>query len=194
MTNFKNNIILTFLLFIVLFICSCKKEETINTLPPNTEIGANTFIFRINGGEIIESEVGYLPISPRIRVFYNHIDTFLNRDYHFEIRGCKIILEHNKKVAVVIKTMPVTGKYILSESDNYAFYFDSEPDELSYYTDEKYTGELNITKLDTSNHIISGKFKFDAQRHYNGEELEEYVTVDGQFDVKYEPNIGISYY
>ena len=175
-------------ILLIALTCTCEKEETENPLPTNTEIGANTFIFRVNGGEIIESEVGYLPISPRIRVFYNHVDTILNRDFHFEIRGCKIILEHNKTAAIVIKTMPVSGKYILSENDNYSFYFDHEPDVLSYYTDNNHKGELDVTKLDTVNHIISGKFKFDAKRHFNGEELEEYVTVEGQFDIRYKPN------
>ena len=52
-----------------------------------------------------------------------------------------------------------------------------------------------MTKLDTINYIISGRFKFEAQRYTSfNEKTEEYVTIDGQFDVKYKPNEGINYY
>ena len=70
----KKQFLMVFLTLIILSI-SCEKEELIEPLPPNTEIGANTFIFRVNGGEIIESEVGYIPAMPRLHVFFNHVDT-----------------------------------------------------------------------------------------------------------------------
>ena len=200
----KTPITLIFIsILLIALTCACEtddnenienNENNIEPLPPNTEVGANTFIFRVDGGEIIESEVGYIPASPRIRVFYNHVDTVLHNDYRFAISGRKELLGINKSVSIIIKTMPKAGKYTLSESNNYAKYRDYKPDDLSYYTDQNNTGELNIIKLDTSNHIISGNFKFDAKRHFNGDELEEYVTVEGQFDVRYKPNIGVSYY
>ena len=203
----KNPITLIFIsILLMVFTCACEtddneniennenNENNIKPLPPNTEIGANTFIFRVNGGEIIESEVGYLPINPRIGLIYNHVDTILHNDYRFAISGRKQLLGIKKSVSIIIKTMPKAGKYVLAKENNYADYGNYDAESFYYWTDNDNTGMLNITKLDTSNHIISGNFKFDAKRHYNGEELEEFVTVDGQFDVKYIPNEGVNYY
>ena len=199
----KTPITLIFIsILLIALTCTCEKddENNIDPLPPNTEIGANTFIFRVNGGEIIESEVGYIPANPRLRVSYNHVDTFRHNDYLFHITGNKILLEHHKSVCLQVNYMPEVGKYKLSEylplgKGNYASYTNYEQDYMEFYTNSDNIGELNITKLDTFKHIISGRFKFQAQRYiqYNVTK-EEYVTVDGQFDVKYKPNIGVNYY
>lgn len=185
-------------LLLLVLLTACKKEDTGDPFPPHTEVGENTFYFRVNG-TLYESEVGHISSFPRIRVFYNHIDTFLNNHYRFEIRGNKVILEHNKGVGIIVNSMPNKGVYSLSDRElygtgSYAFYSDVKPVEKYFYTNNDYTGELNITKLDTVNHIISGKFRFRAKGWLHNQESNQVVTVDGQFDVKYKPNIGVSYY
>lgn len=179
-----------------MLLTACKKEDPGDPFPPHIEVGANTFYFRVNG-TLFETEVRFLSSFPRIHVFYNHIDTFYNNHYKFEIEGNKVILEHNKNICIVVKTMPAQDVYKLSDKEQdaavgYAYYWDTKPIEKYYYTDTDYTGELNITKLDTVNHIIAGKFKFRAKRWLHNQESNEVVTVDGQFDVKYKPNIGVS--
>jgi len=201
MKHIKTKIqILLFFTIVLFIITSCKKEKPDKPLPPNTEIGANTFIFRVNGGEIIESEVvAFFPTSPRIHVFYNHLDTFQYHDYRFGISGNKEIMDEDKSIYIQVEKMPNAGKYILSEyaplgKSSYAYYKNYESETLSFFTNINNTGKVIITKLDTVNKIISGNFKFKAQRHLYNEELEEYVTIDGQFDVRYKPNEGVNYY
>jgi len=182
---------------LITLVYTCKKDGDGESLPPYTEIGANTFTFRVNG-KVYESEVGYFPTSPRISIVYNHIDTFLNNNCLFTIEGNKILLEDNKTVHINIHYMPNTGRYYLNEympmgQGNYAYYWDNKPVELSYYTDNSHTGELNITRLDTINHIIAGKFKFNAKRYCFDRECSEVVFIDGQFDVTYKPNEGVNY-
>lgn len=180
----RNLILILFASFFILF--SCKKEGITNPLPPNTETGQNTFIFRINGGEIINSKVGYLSTSPRIHVFYNHDDPYFNGEHHFEIDGGRLFLEDNKFVSLAIKDMVSKGVYNLSNYGNSVTYKDKN----TLYLNANNTGELDITKLDTINYIISGTFKFDAKNSEN----DNIITVDGQFDVKYKPNEGVNYY
>ncbi|MBI9068382.1 MAG: hypothetical protein JEZ09_13895 [Salinivirgaceae bacterium] len=182
----KTHLILV--VFLIVFIhFSCKKEElTLTPLPPNTEIGQNTFIFRINGGNIISSKVEYLSTSPRIHVFYNHDDPYFNGKHHFELEGGILYLEEHKFMFFSIDNMISEGVCHLSDYGSSATYLDKN----TIYLNSNNTGELDITKLDTTNHIISGSFKFDAKNSQS----EDIITVDGQFDVKYKPNEGVNYY
>jgi hypothetical protein len=181
---------------LIMLIFSCKREIDKNPLPPNTEIGANTFIFRVNKGEIIYPQVGFLPSGPAIEIFYNHIDPILHNDFHFEIEGRKEYLGINKYVYLRIKKMPSKGNYTLSIDNNDASFADnSNPNNLYFQTDIKNLGILEISKLDTVNHIIVGKFKFEALRYIQfGVTTDEKVIVDGQFDLKYIPNKSTRYY
>lgn len=180
-------ILILFVSFLILF--SCKKKEIIEPLPPNTETGQNTFIFRVNGGEIITSKVEYLSTSPRIHIYYSHIEPTYG-SYFFGVDGGVLYLEEHKFVSIVVKSMTSIGKYLLSTENSSASYSDVKPVQLYYNTDANNTGELDITKLDTTNHIISGSFKFNAKNSKN----DDIVTIDGQFDVKYKPNEGVNYY
>jgi len=190
---FLRNII--FFLLIIFITVRCKKENE-NSLPTNTEIGANTLIFRVNGGDIINSQVGYLPSMPRIKVFYNHKDTYSNHDFLFKLSGGKVFLDINKYIYIDIESLTTVGIYTLSEGNYCANYHDySKPNDLSFYTDKEHTGTLEIHKLDTVNHIIAGRFKFDALQYILYDvHTEEHVFVEGQFDVKYKPNNEAYYY
>jgi len=196
--SIKTFLKLFFILSIV--ITACKKEEKPieNPFQPNTEIGANTFMFKVNGGEVISSQVGYLATSPRISVYYSHIEPIYG-SYFFGLEGTKIYLEENKYIGINILSMPSIGKYKLSEyvtsgKGNYAYFYNLKPIELYYYTDVNNTGELNITKLDTTNHIISGTFTFKARQWCLSGNCNGVVAIDGQFDVTYKPNNRANYY
>jgi len=182
-----------FLLLLVTFY-QCEKDEQVSKFPQNTEVGANTFCFRVNGGEIINSEVGYIPSNPRIHIFYNHNDPYFNGKHRFELMGGKNIFEINKYVTFFVTDMPSKGEYQLTEFDNEASYENVNPNELYYKTDTNNNGVLNITKLDTTSHIISGKFKFKAKRWCLSGNCNEVINIEGQFDIEYIPNRGINYY
>lgn len=161
----KRTVIIGFVILLAYpLIFSCNKEtEIISPFPPNTETGANTFMFRVNGGEIINSQVGYLASKPRIHMYYSHIEPVYG-SYYFGITSGKLYLADNKFVSIIIKEMPSIGRYTISSENNVASYEDVNPVELYYNTDSNNTGELNITKLNTINHTISGTFAFKARQ------------------------------
>lgn len=191
-------IIKTLSIVLTILIIGCKKENPESAFPPNTENGANTFLFRINRGKVINSQVGYLPTKPRIYIFYNHKDPIYG-DYLFTITAGKLYLEENKFVTIHLHYLPKCGtyklaQYISTKNDDYAYFDDFSSVDLSYYTDVSNTGNLNITKLDTINHIISGDFTFKARQWCLDDNCNEIITVDGQFDVKYKPGESVNYY
>ena len=47
------------------------------------------------------------------------------------------------------------------------------------YTNSQYAGKLTITKLDFTNHIVSGTFWFDIKNPYTNETVQ---IRDGRFD------------
>jgi len=189
MQNIK--ILLTIVIIVFLTTACNKDEKEKNPFPPNTETGANIFMFRVNGGEVINSKVGYLSSKPRISVYYSHIEPVYG-SYFFNILSSRTYLEENKTIEIVVKEMPKVGKYILY-GENSAFYEDLNPATF-YYTNENNRGELNITKLDTINYIISGTFKFQAEQWCLSGDCSTIITVEGQFDVKYKPNNRVNYY
>jgi len=191
----KRTVIIGFVVLLAYpLIFSCNKEtEIITPFPPNTETGANTFMFRVNGGEIINSQVGYFAAKPRISIYYSQIEPVYG-SYFFDITSGILFLADNKFISITVKEMPTIGKYDLSSGNSGASYDDENPTELHYYTDVNNTGELNITKLDTINHIISGTFTFKARQWCLNGNCNGVVTIDGQFDVTYKPNNRVNYY
>jgi len=189
------NIFLLAALFLV-FGGGCSKNNGADPLPAYTEIGANSFAFRVN-------RVAYEPnISwafPRISVFYNYTDTLFHKNYLFEIEANRVSQQENKHIIILIHYMPKAVTYKLGNYDgsgtvgNYAIYAD---DQFSAYygTDSIHAGELTITKLDTVSRVISGKFQFKAVQSCWNRVCNSVINVDGQFDVKYKPNSNIDYY
>ncbi len=185
-----------FLTAFFMAICfGCSKNNAGDPLPNYTETGANTFAFRVNG-------VAYEPhISwafPSISAFYNYTDSIWHRNYLFGIDANRVYQEENKHLTIVIHYMPCSGTYSLGNYDgsglvgNYAEYSDDQYS--AYYgTDSVHTGELTITKLDTTYHIISGKFQFKAIQSCVYRICNTVITVDGQFDIQYKPNKRVNY-
>ena len=191
-------LILSILITFSEFLFSCKKGEKEDSLPSYTETGANTFSFKVNR-KVYQSYVGYLPAFTKISVCYNYIDTFRNNNFLFSIIGNIVYLQDNKHIQINIHYMPKVGTYILSNyiwlgKGDYANYEDDNPGSILYETDSIHTGRLIITKLDTINRIISGKFNFDAKQSCVYRECNSIISVEGQFDVKYKPNVSVNYY
>lgn len=198
--HFMNSkILITILLVAILGSAyNCKKNDNEEPLPPYTEIGANTFSFRVQGKEY-DTKVDYLPAFPRISVVYNYVDTFLHKDYLFEIEGNRVFSGDNKHIIINVQSMTHVGDYKLSIYNgggygNFAIYEDDGPAQSLFGTDTIHTGDLTITKLDTINHIIAGKFAFKAIQSCVNRICNSVITVDGQFDIKYTPNIDLRYY
>ncbi|MBX7206361.1 MAG: hypothetical protein K1X81_13130 [Bacteroidia bacterium] len=135
-----------------------------NTLPPATQVGANTFGCKLNG------EV-WLPITTWV-------------DYE---AGTLLITTEKKmgntsSVKLYLKNIYKQGVFYIGDSTiNFTrstYVYNSK----FYYTDSIYTGQLFITRFDTINSILSGTFWFDARDKTTGEVVH---ITEGRFDNKY---------
>lgn len=65
-----------------------------------------------------------------------------------------------------------------------ATFFNLKKDPPCFYDrDVVEKGKLEITKLDTTNHIIAGTFEFTVWK----EDCDTIRVTDGRFDIKYQP-------
>ncbi|MGV7108178.1 hypothetical protein [Flavobacterium sp. U410] len=154
----------------------CNKDDDSNaSLPPATQTGAGTFACYVNGEAFIDTSGGWF------NCFYQYVDG----EYYFSISGYD---ENLTPISISLGTRKKTisqGEVLeLLEDINGnaiggAFFKTSSTDGLSSNTDSQYTGELTITKLDFTNHIVSGTFWFDVQHPVTGERIE---IREGRFD------------
>lgn len=167
------------LLLFVLAISSCSKKDTcedpVDCLPPITQTGEGTIGCLINGVPFTPG--GHQLAGPTQQVFYQYVDG----GYHFGLvaidkRGDKYegISLGTIKLAISEKTFiikndevgNVYGRYITGGS--------------TFNTTAEMAGELEITKFDENNGIVSGTFWFDAVN----EEGEVVEIREGRFDMK----------
>ena len=97
-------------------------------------------------------------------------------------------------MGIVLKKIPIKSNtvYTLNTDSNSIATYEYKCDNGSfcyYQTNAKYTGQLTITKFDTLNKIVSGKFSFKnifnkAQADCNCDTSIMEIT-DGRFDLKY---------
>jgi hypothetical protein len=168
---------------------SCKKD--VNPLPPETQTGANTFGCLIDGQPYIPDGSGGFggakPISggyaySSATCSYKHnvwISTHRRDGWDFSI-----YLENvsNKTGKYPLKYITAGAPTELCPPNHAIFYKYISPSETAVYiTDTEYTGEVNITRADTLNKIVSGTFFFKARRPATGEVVE---ITNGRFDVK----------
>ena len=172
-----------FVIFIVLFI-SCKKDKepavSKTELPAYTEIGANTFSFIAEGRELANAAKGEL-------FFKGLTSEYIPSCECFDVSGDQLGPTREGVYISIRKGFDKTGTYLLNNDNSYADYEYDEYHSFVYQTDSVHTGTLLITRLDTVNKIISGKFSFTAQR-YAIDTLgsqPRIVKVRGQFDVHY---------
>jgi hypothetical protein len=192
----------------MIILTSCERDNIItnNTyiLPELTTTGKNTF------GCLVESEV----FIPKASSIYSQTPILVARYFHIEqpyysyVPGyyLQIYAFDQKKDRNVI--LELTASNIpLSEGQTYqlvsngvnsfsaSYHFASYTQDpvysnVQYYhahdytTNNEYTGELTIVKLDENNHIMSGTFSFNS---LNSLDSSTKNITSGRFDVKYFP-------
>ena len=169
-------LILFTLLFTSLLSCCDKDDNEANeVLPPATQTGAGTFACKINGQSFIDTSGGYF------NCFYQLIDG----KYFFGIQGKdKVGTQTSVTIGTTAKTVSEGETLQLLRNINGnawaggRFKLNINSSEFSN-TDENYTGELTITKLDFTNHIVSGTFWFNIKNPYTNETVE---IREGRFD------------
>lgn len=165
------------LVFSFLILLGCNKDDDSNNeeLPPATQTGAGIFACYVNGQPFIDTSGGY----------FNCFYQFVDGDYYFGIQGLD-------EVDMLTSVTIGTEKREIDDGSTYdllnniegnvwaggRFLLNINSSEFSL-TNQNYTGELTITKLDFESHIVSGTFWFNVENPYTGETVE---IRDGRFD------------
>jgi len=164
------------LLLIISTFSACNKDDDNDeTLPEATQTGAGIFACKVNGQSFIDTSGGYF------NCFYQNI----NGEYYFGIQGINNIeMLTSITIGTTAKIINESEKSQLLENINGnawaggRFKLNINSSQFSN-TEDNYTGELTITKLDFTNHIVSGAFWFDIKNPYTNETIE---IRDGRFD------------
>ena len=185
-----------FLLFILL--AGCSKDNSGDptfTLPPETQIGANTFGVTINGKVYVPRDLTAFSIMPKKKAvtFWASPDGYTWDELEV-IDGAS---STGFGMTIHIQNLKALkeGKYILkqsnfqnqNDSEQYThIYFDfynTSINQYAYYGSIENLGELNITRLDIPNSIVSGNFKGKFIRYGSNEDT---ITInDGRFDINW---------
>lgn len=185
-------------LLIVTFLVSCTKDdvskEIVFILPQETQSGANTFGVTINGKV-------YLPKDPEIFDSYSVVNKgvvlwgFPDEISYLEL---EVKCSNGFKINIHMQDIQTIGQghYILNQS-NFQERLDSYPNsniffrvyrddiqDYAYYSSLQDQSELNITRYDFTNRIISGNFSGKFLRYGTTDDI---ITItDGRFDIDWD--------
>lgn len=183
-------LIFSSLIFVCLTASKCKKDKPgnpIDQLPPETQIGANTFGCLVDGKVFLPYDIG---LYPRLTCYYQYIYHPSPSGYVFQVKA------NNKKNPPYFQSINIgfdslkliqgntyqlqegargfsRGNYIKAKSDNTSY--------EDYFTYSPYSGEIIINKFDEINQIVSGTFWFNAVSA-NGDTVQ---VTDGRFDMQF---------
>jgi len=158
----------------------CKKE-ILDTLPPETQEGKNTFGCYVDGELFVNAKgnpfLSFAP--PRLSATYD------KKNNSFYIRA------YSDKVDFISMRLNETEENIPNPISEAFFYIEKPEINKCWQFVGEEVGEIILTKLDTVNNIASGRFQFRVQAHclYSSNEMiasdNTIVSVtDGRFDVK----------
>jgi hypothetical protein len=183
----KLNIMKThfFALMTVFILLGCSKNDEppktpVDQLPPATQVGANKVGCLVNGEVFLPK--GSNPLGPPIVTCYYQ---YVNNGFEF---GLSFSNDSNglRYITILSNKLEFTQGAIYNikqqDADNSLYAFYTPQLNQGFRTTESFTGTLQITKLDLSNNIISGTFKFDAVKLNSGEIVK---ITEGRFDMKY---------
>jgi len=177
----------------------CDKDDNGNTpppdenkeqLPPATQSGKGTFGCKVNG-EVWRpknDDFNDGPISGSYGKSELLITANKETNKNDSINHLKqVITIHLSQEGNDLKTHKIDGS---DYPENYAIFVNqtylsqNNISECIYSTDSVVTGTLQLTRLDSVNNIVSGKFEFTAVNHTCGE-TDTIKVTEGRFDIKY---------
>jgi predicted small secreted protein len=162
-------------------LCCCDKDDDkpqnpVSQLPPETQVGANTFGCLINGEPFVVSNTSN--------------QTAIYQDGGLLIGGQKNINNNLTQVSMFIseanigEIIAVNNSYVLNSNSVPKGEYYIENQNCFYFTSKNYTGSLMITKIDNINFIISGTFEFKSI----SENCTDIINItNGRFDLQYIP-------
>ncbi|MBC7524001.1 MAG: hypothetical protein H7239_06145 [Flavobacterium sp.] len=179
------------ILFLFVILASCSKDSSSTLLPPETQVGANTF------GVTIKGKV-YVPRDPKGTNVGGatpkgmYLTGLYSNNYNYReliiVDGASSV---GFKMTIHIENLSTIGAYPLKQSNfhdqvdsvpfNNIFFkiYDYSISNYAYYGSIENQGEINITKLNGG--ILSGNFSGKFVRYDNP---NEYIQItDGRFDI-----------
>jgi hypothetical protein len=171
----------------LLILLACKKNGNSGIqFPPETQTGLNTFGCYVDGQPFIPSTTLSGNVHP-INVHYTPASTPYYKAGFLSIQGIDARYSLDYAGNVFFQKLPVfgTGEYSLTHVFNCVQPYDCDggdyynaKERKSYFIEN---GRLTITKLDTVNKIISGRFSFVAKDTLGNRK----VVTKGVFDATY---------
>ncbi len=181
-----------FINFLFAILSSCSKDDTksdpVAKLPPETQIGANTFGVTINGKVYVPRDPTGVSLgsTPRGMIFWGNSSNEWNE---IEIKDGASAVGFN--MIIHMHPLVFVGQMILYQSNfqsridstpyNHIYFkiWDSAISNYAYYGSVENQGEINITRR--SNGIISGNFNGKFVRYDNP---NAFINItDGRFDI-----------
>ena len=165
---------LTALVFMGLLTCYCS-----NQVPLLHSEKGNFLICKINGK----------PWKADATLSEKNLRLVLYRDKTLQVHGKAVMGDQGEKVkstvSFFITSVDAPGIYPLGlNPKNSADYSNFEASPCSFYfTDQGFTGFVNITKLDTLNRVIAGTFEYKALA--SGPSFHSVQVTDGLFNMTY---------
>jgi hypothetical protein len=167
--------------FLLLNAACCKKDK----LPPETQGGYYYFGCLVNGKVWLPRGV---PFSSVATIAWSN-----KKGTYLAIGANK---DGSQSIGFLVKGIEIKSNnvYILNSNNNSNATFEYKGDKGSfcyYQSSSKFPGELTITKYDTINKIVSGRFSFKAVFNFTqGNERDCDTTLidisEGRFDLKYD--------
>jgi Family of unknown function (DUF6252) len=179
----RNNCFIPYFLVLAILI-QCKKGNDKNGLPPETQVGNNTFGCLVNGKVFTPKGGG---LSPNYSCYYQQIYPG-NTGFYFHVSGSDLnnsSFAYNVNINCDSVKISENQSYTLSNAKKGnsvgAYLIVSIAKNNEYATNVALTGQLIVKKFDEINHIASGTFWFNAVNT-----LGDTVKItDGRFDMKY---------
>lgn len=170
---------LLLLFSLLLFSSRCKKQNTEPELPPETTTGAMTFGCRVNGKVFVPK--GSID-GPGITSQYIYLGTGQGGGWFLNLNGANRIDEPRVTIGIETDSLFIEeGKtYSLKSLKGFAS-ARVLSDIIPYRMSANDVGELVVTKHNTNQRILSGRFSFTVS-HSNGTTLN---ITEGRFDVRY---------
>lgn len=156
-----------FLLMLTTFTLSCCSNDDdtptnpVDQLPPETQTGANTFGFLVNG----------VPLN----VTNTSQQTAIYQQGQLQLGGGGITIIQSNPLSINTPYSLINkARYIKNPNPQLGCHYEFE---------NAYQGTINFTKIDTVNFIISGTFEFSTVT----DDCENINITNGRFDLQYIP-------
>lgn len=175
---------------LILTTSSCKKNGSNATLPAITQTGANTFGCLINGNVFVPAGNNYSGPNLHATYQFEYVspDSTRPTGFVFALSGtdksntCNITSIGIEFDSVFLGV----GQYILKApkiGGGFGYYLNNSCNgpSIDSTTSDLLTGQLNITRFDMTNQIVSGTFSFDVKDN-NGNIMH---ITQGRFDTHF---------